>query len=169
MIIRRKLVTKLRTLAKQFPVISIYGPRQSGKTTLSKMTFENYKYINLENIQERIFAEKDPMGFLEVLSNEKGVILDEIQNVPDLLPCIQVHVDEHEKPGFFILTGSQNLLLNEKISQSLAGRTAILTLLPFSIDEAKKGSVLSQNYIKAIFKGFYPRVLATSADLFLAR
>ncbi len=160
MIIKRKLVKKLKELAKQFPVISIYGPRQSGKTTLSKMAFKDYKYLNLENISDRRFAEKDPMGFIEAISKEKGVILDEIQNVPELLSCIQVYVDEHEKPGFFILTGSQNLLLNEKISQSLAGRTAILTLLPFSINEVKKESILSKNYIKAMFKGFYPRVLA---------
>ncbi len=165
MLIKRKLVSELKSLAGKFPVVSIYGPRQSGKTTLSKMAFKNYKYINLESIAERKFAESDPKGFLEVNSNEKGVILDEVQNVPDLLSYIQVYVDEHEKPGFFILTGSQNLLLNERISQSLAGRVAILTLLPFSINEVKTESILFKNYLKAMFKGFYPRVLAKKYSL----
>lgn len=119
MIIKRKLAIELKKLAKQFPVILISGPRQSGKTTLAKMAFKNYEYVNLENIAARKFAEKDAHEFLETYSKEKGVILDEVQNVPDLLSYIQVHVDEHEKPGFFILTGSQNLLLSEKISQSL--------------------------------------------------
>lgn len=174
MIIKRKLVKELKVLAKQFPVISVCGPRQSGKTTLAKMAFKNYKYVNLEDISERRFAESDPKEFLDSKLNEKGVILDEVQNVPDLLSYIQVHVDKYEKPGFFILTGSQNLLLNEKISQSLAGRVAILTLLPFSIEELKsketstlnvssdnvKESILSDNYLTAILKGFYPRVLA---------
>lgn len=158
--IKRELSKKLKELSKQFPVVSIYGPRQSGKTTLAKMSFKNYKYVNLESVSERKFAESDPKGFLERLSGEKGVILDEVQNVPDLFSYIQVHVDEFEKPGFFILTGSQNLLLNEKISQSLAGRVAILTLLPFSFKEVKKENLLSDDYLKAIFKGFYPRVLA---------
>lgn len=160
MVIKRKLVKELKSLAKQFPVISIYGPRQSGKTTLSRMAFKNYKYINLESVSERRFVESDPKEFLRLISKEKGVILDEVQNVPELLSYIQVYVDEHDNPGFFVLTGSQNLLLNERISQSLAGRVAILVLLPFSIGEVKKESIFSDNYLKMMFKGFYPRVLA---------
>ncbi len=166
MLIKRKLVKELKVLAKQFPVVSICGPRQSGKTTLAKMAFKNYKYVNLEKVSERKFAESDPMQFLDSKSNEKGIILDEVQNVPDLLSYIQVYVDEHEKPGFFILTGSQNLLLNEKISQSLAGRVAILTLLPFSINELKNKSMLSKDYLKAMIKGFYPRVLVRKSPAF---
>lgn len=160
MFIRRKMTEELKKLAKQFPVIALYGPRQSGKTTLSKMAFEDYKYVNLEKIAERRFAEEDPEAFLEGLKDEKGVILDEVQNVPDLLSYIQAYVDENEKPGFFILTGSQNLLLNEKVSQTLAGRVAILTLMPFSVGELLEESMLSKDYMEAVFKGSYPRVIA---------
>ena len=158
--IKRELITKVRSLAKQFPVISIFGPRQSGKTTLSQAAFKNYKYVNLEDLSTKKFAKKDPKGFLEVLSKEKGVILDEVQNVPDLLSYIQIHVDTYEKSGFFILTGSQNLLLNEKVSQSLAGRVAILTLLPFSVKELKKEKLLPSDWMEVVFEGFYPRVVA---------
>lgn len=154
------MIAELRVLAKQFPVISIYGPRQSGKTTLSKMAFGDYKHINLESVSNRKFVREDPEGFLRSISGEKGVVLDEVQNVPDLLSYIQIHVDEHERPGFFILTGSQNLLLNKRISQSLAGRTAILTLLPLSVGEVKEASKLFEDYYQVIFNGFYPRVVA---------
>jgi len=161
--VKRDLIKELKTLAKQFPVISICGPRQSGKTTLSKMAFKDYKYINLEHLSSRRFASKDPEGFLDAVSGEKGVILDEVHHVPDLLSYIQIHVDTYEKSGFFVITGSQDLLLNEKISQSLAGRVALLTLLPFSIKEIKKEKDLPSNWSKAVFEGFYPRVIAGSS------
>ena len=158
--IKRQISSELKSLAKQFPVVSIFGPRQSGKTTLAKMCFEGYKYINFEDHNLRKIAMADPIGFLKDNSDQKGLILDEVQNVPELLSYIQLHVDEYEKPGFFILTGSHNLLLNQSISQSLAGRVAILTLLPFSIEELKKESILPKTDLENIFSGMYPRIIA---------
>jgi uncharacterized protein len=158
--ISRILSKELKEVAKYFPVVSVYGPRQSGKTTLTRMTFPDYKYVNLENPNIRKMILQDPRDFLEQVSKEEGVILDEIQNTPDLLSYIQTYVDEHEKTGFFILTGSHNLLLNQSISQSLAGRVAILTLLPFSIDELRKKNILPESELTSVLHGFYPRVIA---------
>lgn len=157
--LKRKLEPELKRLAKEFPVVAIFGPRQSGKTTLAQMAFKNYKYINLETPSIQKIAQADPMGFLETYFKEKGIILDEVQNIPELLSYIQVYVDEHKKNGFFIITGSQNILLNQSISQSLAGRVAIVTLLPLALDELNKKDMVPQSFVKAIFKGSYPRVL----------
>ncbi|MBI5197852.1 MAG: ATP-binding protein [Nitrospirae bacterium] len=131
--IRRTLTRKLLSLSRRFPVVSITGPRQSGKTTLTRMLFKNYDYASLEEPHEREFAVSDPKGFLRRFS--KGVILDEIQKAPVLFSYIQGIVDREGFPGRFILTGSQQFLLMEKVSQTLAGRTAIVQLLPFSISE----------------------------------
>lgn len=131
--IKRTLSQKLVTLARQFPVVSITGPRQSGKTTLTRMVFKDYDYVSLEDPNEREFAQSDSKGFLRRFTG--GVILDEIQRVPDLLSHIQGIVDSDSSPGKFILTGSQQFHLMDKVSQTLAGRTAILYLLPFSLDE----------------------------------
>lgn len=144
------------------PVIVITGPRQSGKTTLVKSAFPNHQYVNLENIQTREFAGDDPKGFIEQF--EKSVIIDEVQYVPDLLSYIQVKVDEENKNGRFILTGSQHFLLHEKISQSLSGRISMFTLLPFSIGELRGTSFeydASQQYI---FNGFYPGIYNEKLD-----
>ncbi len=157
--IKRNLVAELRRLATQFPVVSLFGPRQSGKTTLSQMAFEDYKYINLENPSIRKIAQADPMGFLETYFGEKGIILDEVQNIPELLSYIQVYVDEHKRNGFFILTGSQNILLNQSISQSLAGRVAILTLLPLALNELAQADMYPKSFVKAMFEGSYPGVV----------
>lgn len=143
-------------LAGKFPVISITGPRQSGKTTLSKMCFPEYDYVNLEMPDSRSFAQSDPRHFLNRF--EKGVIIDEIQYLPELFSYIQGIVDENSKTGQFIITGSQNFLLMEKISQSLAGRVAIINLLPFSLDELESEKLLPQNYEDYIFTGSYPRI-----------
>ncbi len=152
-----RLVGKnITRLAGKFPVISITGPRQSGKTTLSKMCFPTYDYVNLEMPDSRSFAQSDPRHFLDRF--EKGVIIDEIQYVPELFSYIQGIVDEHSKTGQFIITGSQNFLLMEKISQSLAGRVAIVNLLPFSIDELESEKLLPKNYERYIFNGSYPRI-----------
>ena len=130
---KRTLSKKLENLAKKFPVVSITGPRQSGKTTLTKMVFKHYHYISLEDPNEREFALGDPKGFLKRFTG--GVILDENQKAPVLLSYIQGIVDADESPGRFILTGSQQFHLMEKVSQTLAGRTAIVNLLPLSLDE----------------------------------
>lgn len=162
--ISRILGSYLEKLATQFPAIAIYGPRQSGKTTLAKLIFPEHHYVNLEALDEREFAIRDPKGFLNRFLKGKGVILDEIQKAPDLLSYIQVFIDEYNKPGQFIITGSQNLLMNKHISQTLAGRIAIMTLLPLSIQEIKEANLLPENYHKLILQGFYPRVYDQGID-----
>ncbi len=161
--IKRDIEKKIKEVAKGFPAVAILGPRQSGKTTLAKLAFPNHKYVSLENLTNRGFAIDSPEDFLDQFKNEKGVILDEIQTTPDLLSYIQGIIDEEEKPGFFILTGSQNFLLSEAISQTLAGRISIQTLLPFSIDELKKSKLLKKDPKAQLFKGFYPRLYSTKA------
>jgi len=121
--IKRTLSDKLMALSKQFPVVSVTGPRQSGKTTLTRMVFKDFDHISLEDPDEREFALSDPRGFLKRFAG--GVILDEIQRAPALLSYIQGIVDKDTSPGRFILTGSQQLHLMDKVSQTLAGRTAM--------------------------------------------
>jgi len=146
---------QLIRLAASYPVVTVTGPRQSGKTTLCRTIFPNKKYVNLESIAERNFASADPRGFLSRFPD--GAILDEIQRVPELLSEIQVDVDERKTNGRYILTGSRNFDLMANVSQSLAGRTALLKLLPFSYEELKgEFSGLGQNEI--LYTGFYPRV-----------
>lgn len=164
MFIERKITPRLKKISAQFPVIGILGPRQSGKTTIAKALFPSYKYFNLEELDTRFFAQEDPRRFLKALEKEEGVILDEIQRVPDLLSYIQAHVDDWQKPGFFVLTGSENILLNYHISQTLAGRIALVTLLPLSLEELDQASLLPKELEKAIFQGFYPPVHAKKID-----
>ncbi len=142
------------------PVLAILGPRQSGKTTLARAAFSKHIYISLENFEEREFALRDPQHFLEVNTNEYGIILDEIQHVPQLLSYIQTRVDEAHKPGYFILTGSQNILVNQAVSQTLAGRVAIFTLLPLSIAELRVNKLLPSTIEALAVKGSYPRIYA---------
>lgn len=151
----RILAKPLKALSKQYPVVTLLGPRQSGKTTLVKQCFPNHTYINLEEPDTRLFAKEDPRGFLKGYSG--NLILDEIQRVPDLLSYIQVIVDSKQKKGHFILTGSHQFELHQSITQSLAGRTALLTLLPLSLAELQAaGEALTLD--QALFNGFYPRV-----------
>ncbi len=131
--IKRKLSEKIINLSKKFPSVTITGPRQSGKTTLVKDIFKNYAYISLEDPDEREFAISDPKGFLKRFSS--GVILDEIQRAPVLLSYIQGIIDKEYVPGRFIITGSNQFYLMKNITQTLAGRTAIVNLLPFSLTE----------------------------------
>ena len=152
--IKRTIENVLRSLAKQYPVVTVTGPRQSGKTTLIKYVFPDKKYVNLETPDIRQFAINDPKGFL---AQYNDVILDEIQRVPDLLSYIQSIVDENKAPGQFIITGSQQFEVLNNISQSLAGRTALLKLLPLSIPEIK--DIVDVSLIdKLIYTGFYPRL-----------
>lgn len=154
---KRDLTSTLKEYSK-FPVIALLGPRQSGKTTLAKATFASHRYITLEDVNERTFAATDPKRFLSLNENEHGIILDEFQYVPEILSYIQVIVDEKKRPGYFVLTGSQNFLANQAISQSLAGRVGILTLLPLSIAEMTKNSILPTTADQLIFNGSYPRL-----------
>ena len=129
----RAIAPCLVRLFEQYPFVTVTGPRQSGKTTLCRGTFPHLAYVNLEAPDQREFAESDPRGFLSQLP--KGAVLDEIQRVPDLLSYLQVLADEKGQNSLFILTGSEHFKLSEAISQSLAGRTALLRLLPFTLAE----------------------------------
>jgi len=150
--IERIAKIKLEELANSFKAIAVIGPRQSGKTTLVKATFPNKKYISLENPDDRSFALEDPKGFLQNIPN--GAILDEIQRVPLLFSYLQEILDNSKEKGLFILTGSNNFILQENISQTLAGRIGYLTLLPFSVSELK--IELPDN--KWMINGFYPPI-----------
>jgi predicted AAA+ superfamily ATPase len=152
---QRLLQPHLSRLASQYPVITMTGPRQSGKTTLCQATFPDYDYVNLEELSTREFAHKDPRGFLAQYSN--GVILDEIQRAPDLSSYIQPIVDKKDNPGQFILTGSQQFEVTHTINQSLAGRTAVVKLLPLSYHELYS-SVSKINLANILYAGFYLRI-----------
>jgi predicted AAA+ superfamily ATPase len=157
----REMEPILIELATQYPVVTVTGPRQSGKTTLTRKVFADKPYANLEAPDIRHFAAEDPRRFLAQYPD--GVILDEIQRAPELLSYIQVLVDEKNKPGQYILTGSHQLSLHQAVSQSLAGRTALLTLLPLTLQElAKNGFVLDVD--QQLLNGFYPRIYQESLD-----
>lgn len=154
----RDLESTLKKYAK-FPVIALLGPRQSGKTTLAKHAFKNHVFLNLDDFELLALIKEDPKGMLRKYENEHGIIIDEFQNAPELLSYIKVIVDEKDRPGYFVLTGSQNFLMNEEITQSLAGRVGILTLLPFSLHElAQSKLILEPTPEKVIFRGGYPRL-----------
>lgn len=155
--IRRDIEEILIRFSK-FPVVGVFGPRQSGKTTLVKNYFKNHTYLNLEDPDTRDFATNDPRGFLKAYENEHGIILDEFQYVPQILSYIQIESDQTQKPGYFVLTGSQNFLMNQAITQSLAGRIGILTLLPLSLHELNQAGLLSDNSNDLLLNGGYPRV-----------
>lgn len=154
--IYRQLTNKIKEYSKSYPVVALIGPRQSGKTTLLKNIFSKIYYVSLEDLDARLFAEKDPRGFLDTY--KAPVIFDEIQKAPKLFSYIQTTVDKTNKAGQYILSGSQNFNLVEKITQSLAGRVGILTLLPLSVDEINKKKLSINNVNSAIFSGFYPRI-----------
>jgi len=171
--IQRTLSRKLSSLAAQFPVVTVTGPRQSGKTTLTRMVFTNHQYVSLEEPHEREFALTDPKGFLKRFEGGVGVILDEIQRAPDLLSYLQGIVDTGVESGRFILTGSQQFYLSAKVNQTLAGRTAIVHLLPFSMDELlnrssrdpwswnglpDRSAMPAFDLETMLYRGFYPRI-----------
>jgi len=153
--IRRDMTDELLKAAAEYPVVTVFGPRQSGKTTLVQMTFPDRPYLSLEEPDVRMAAEKDPRGFLAEFPD--GGVLDEIQRTPHLLSYIQGLVDRKKTPGFFILTGSHQPKLHHAISQSLAGRTAVLTLLPFSLPELSHYRK-EWNPFELMVNGSFPRL-----------
>ena len=154
-VVPRVLAKTLRTLFRKYPVVTVTGPRQAGKTTLCRATFPKLPYVNLEAADRREHAASDPRDFLRRYVG--GAILDEIQRAPALLSYIQEHVDELGKPGIFVLTGSRQLDVAQAVTQSLAGRTALLRLLPFSIAELSRlRPRLDADGM--IYAGFYPRI-----------
>ena len=159
--IPRTLAPVLKKLAEQYPAVTITGPRQSGKTTLCRLTFPDMPYISLESPDVRDFARTDPRGFLN--SYPDGAILDEIQRVPDLVSYLQPIIDRSNQPGRYILTGSQQFEVMTTITQSLAGRTGLLKLLPLSIEElAATGAV--PDIDRLLLTGFYPRIHDAKID-----
>lgn len=154
--IYREAKTKLQELANSFKATAVIGPRQSGKTTLVKTTFVDKPYVSLENPDTRNFALEDPRGFLNGFKT--GAILDEVQQVPELFSYLQKFFDNSTTKGLFILTGSNNFLLQEKINQSLSGRVGYLNLLPLTITELKSENYLLENEDELIFNGFYPPI-----------
>lgn len=153
--IRREMQDSLSIMGKGFPVIVITGPRQSGKTTLAKMTYPNHKYIDLENLITRRIAQEDPASLLPDQAGK--YILDEFQYAPQILSYIKQISDEQQIDAQFILTGSNQFSMMKGVSQSLAGRAAIFELLPFDMDEAYPQT---ENVNEVIYKGFYPRLVA---------
>lgn len=154
--IERIAKIKLSQLAKKFKAVAVTGARQSGKTTLVKQVFKNKPYVSLENPDTRNFALTDPRGFLQTYS--KGAILDEVQRVPELFSYLQEVLDNSKNKGLFILTGSNNFLLQQNISQTLAGRVGYLNLLPFSIKELSASKKLPKIDDELMLKGFYPPI-----------
>ena len=169
--LRRHLTEALLSAATVNPVVTLTGPRQSGKTTLVRALFPEHRYLSLEAPDVRARALEDPRGFL---AQSERLILDEIQRAPDLLSYIQVLVDEDDRPGRFIVTGSQNILLMESVSQTLAGRTALLRLYPLALAEmldrppidaanldggaAASGGAPERSLWRTLVEGFYPRI-----------
>ncbi len=168
----RTLEKKLRASAAGYPVVVLTGPRQSGKTMLAQAVFPGHRYLSLEDPDRRDFAKSDPRGFLAHAGHR--AILDEVQRVPDLFSYIQTQVDERKEPGQYILTGSQQFLLMDKVSQSLAGRAALLRLLPLSLAEIERREpfplaqfgkrlppskgIPGRRLWETLFRGFYPRI-----------
>lgn len=172
--IPRTLAPRLADLAGSYPAVFLTGPRQSGKTTLARTTFPDFTYLSLEDLQNRQRVAEDPRGFLRALEGRGGVILDEVQRVPELFSYLQGFLDD-ERGGPFLLTGSQHFLLSERVSQSLAGRTAILELLPLSLAESSRRPPLAPEDLanpatltaaeappvaldEALFRGGFPRI-----------
>jgi len=152
--ISRQAAPALAALARGFPVVSLTGPRQSGKTTLARLAFPQLPYLSLELPQERAWADEDPVGFLDRFPD--GAVLDEIQHCPDLFSHLQVRVDAARRMGQYVITGSQQFGLGERIAQSLAGRVGGITLLPLSVTELAGAALLPGDLDALLMRGFYP-------------
>ena len=155
-VITRAITEELLTLTSEYPVVTILGPRQAGKTTLAQAGLPGYAYSNLESPEVRELAQEDPKAYLAQFPS--NTIIDEIQRVPELLSYIQVLVDQEKRNGRFVLTGSHQLQVREAITQSLAGRTVILNLLPFSISELAGAGIRFDTFEEYAFRGFLPRI-----------
>ena len=156
MLVYRTIKDSIKQLIDKYPIIALTGPRQSGKTTLLKFMFPDYRYVSLENPDTRSFAETDPQSFLK--QYDKYVIFDEVQRVPQLFSYIQSIVDDSGIMGQFIFSGSQNFHLMQSITQSLAGRVAIFRLFPFDFQELKSADLLQDDYTAHLLNGFYPAI-----------
>jgi predicted AAA+ superfamily ATPase len=154
--IQRDIKKAISDMITKYPIVAVTGPRQSGKTTLLKTLFPEFKYVSLENPDSRNYALSDPNGFLSQYN--QYVIFDEIQRVPSLFSYLQTIVDNSGMMGQFILSGSQNFHLMQHITQSLAGRVAIFRLFPFDFQELKSVNLLSPNYEECLVRGFYPAI-----------
>jgi predicted AAA+ superfamily ATPase len=154
--IERLLQPRLLDLAARYPVLTLTGPRQSGKTTLSRMAFPDLPYVSLENPAQREFAQEDPVAFLARYG--EGAIIDEVQRVPQIFSYLQGLVDEDPRPGRFLLTGSQNLALVDAVTQSLAGRTTLTELLPLSLGEIRRFPSPPDDLDTLLWQGGYPRI-----------
>jgi predicted AAA+ superfamily ATPase len=158
--IERLLQPRLLDLATRYPVLTLTGPRQSGKTTLSRMAFPDLPYTSLENPAQRDFAQEDPVAFLARYRD--GAIIDEVQRVPQIFSYLQGMVDEDPRPGRFLLTGSQNLALVNAVTQSLAGRTTLTELLPLSLEEIRRFPAPPSDLDTVLWQGGYPRIYERS-------
>ena len=154
--IPRNAESRLKHFARGYPVLVVTGPRQSGKSTLVRHAFPEHRYVSLEYLDQREFAETDPRGFLNQFTG--GAILDEAQRCPALFSYLQTRIDERQQPGEFILTGSRQFGLLPGIAQSLAGRAALLTLLPMTYDELQRAEKVGRNLDKILFDGAYPPI-----------
>lgn len=161
--IRRDAEEKLKRLAAGFPAVSVIGPRQSGKTTLVKSVFPDKPYVLLEDPDTRAFAQEDPRSFLAQYE-KSGAVIDEVQRVPELFSYLQNILDKYNRPGQFILTGSQNFLFMESISQSLAGRVGMIRLLPLSMRELSREGIQKRQYEEYLYTGFFPRLYSTTIE-----
>ncbi len=160
--IERSILPQIAEGLKQYPIVALTGPRQSGKTTLLKKFFPEYRYVSLENPDIREFAISDAASFLNQYADM--VILDEVQRVPQLFSYLQTLVDDTSKMGQFILSGSQNFQLMESITQSLAGRVALFKLLPFDSGELQNENLLPSSWEESVVKGFYPAIYDRGLD-----
>lgn len=162
--IPRVLAFQLKDLADHYPVVTVLGPRQSGKSTLVKSLFPEKKYINLEMPDDRLAIEQDPRSFIDSIPRQ-GIIIDEVQRFPALLSYIQVFVDEQQQNGQIILTGSHQLELHEAITQSLAGRAGIIKLLPLSLQELQISNIAVDYTAEAfMLRGFFPKLYMSNIN-----